>query len=118
MKEELEKIIQEVHKDQTRWWVDPETKQPIERNIGELIALCHSELSEALEAARKGLKDDHLPHRDGLTVELADNIIRVFDMAGGLKLDLAGAIVEKLAYNRTRYDHSHEARLKEGCKKF
>jgi NTP pyrophosphatase (non-canonical NTP hydrolase) len=73
-----------------------------ERNVGELIALMHSELSEALEAHRKDLADDKLPHRSGLEVELADCVIRILDAAGGLGLDLGGAVEEKLAYNAGR----------------
>ena len=66
------------------------------------IALMHSELSEALEADRKDLKDNKLTHRSGLEVELADAIIRIKDFAGGKDLDIDGAIKEKLAYNTTR----------------
>ena len=80
------------------------------RNIGEMLCLIHSEISEAMEGARKGLMDDKLPHRPMLEAELADAVIRIFDMAGGLQLDLAGAIVEKLAYNRQRADHKPEHR--------
>lgn len=78
-----------------------------ERNVGELIALIHSELSEALEAYRDGDKpDDKLPNHRGLTVELADALIRILDMAGGMNLDIAGAIVDKLNYNKSRaYKH-------------
>lgn len=63
------------------WYRDPETGAPKERNFGEVLALMHSELSEALEADRKGLKDDKLPHRDGREVEFADCMIRIFDTA-------------------------------------
>ena len=80
------------------------------RNIGELLCLVHSEISEAMEGARKGLMDDKLPHRPMLEVELADAVIRCFDMAGGLQLDLAGAIAEKLAFNAQRADHKIENR--------
>ena len=66
------------------------------------IALMHSELSEALEADRKDLKDNKLTHRSGLEVELADAIIRIKDFAQGKDLDVDGAIEEKLAYNTTR----------------
>jgi NTP pyrophosphatase (non-canonical NTP hydrolase) len=107
-----------IHKMNARWWQDPASGYPIQRNHGELIALIHSELSEALEADRKGKMDDHLPHRKGLEVELADAVIRIFDMAGALHLDLGGAIVEKLVYNSKRADHTHEARLAEGGKKY
>ena len=101
------------------WWTDLETGESLvgKRNVGELIALCHSELSEALEAHRKDLMDDKLPHRKGIEVELADTVIRICDMAGGLGLDLGGAIVEKLEYNRRRADHKPENRRAEGGKK-
>ena len=75
--------------------------------VAQLLALIHSEISEALEADRKDLMDDKLPHRTGLEVELADALIRIFDMAGGLGMDLGGAVEEKLEYNRSRpYKHS------------
>ena len=72
----------------------------------QMLALIHSEISEALEADRKNLMDNKLSHRTGLEVELADAVIRIFDMAGGLGIDLGGAIEEKLNYNTTRpYKH-------------
>lgn len=88
------------------------------REIGTLIALCHSELSEALEGARKDLNDDHLPHRKMIEVELADCIIRILDMAGALNLDVAGAIAEKHQYNANRADHKRANRKAYGGKKF
>lgn len=111
----LQEIIQ---RDNERWWCDINTGARIKRNVGEMIALVHSELSEGLEGYRKNLMDDHLPHRRSLEVELADAVIRIFDMAGGLGLDLPAAVMEKLAYNRRRQDHTHEARRAEGGKKF
>ena len=73
------------------------------RGIPECIALIHSELSEALEYHRMGrVPDDHLPEFDGLTVELADVIIRVFDLAGRHKLKLSEALLAKMAYNESR----------------
>ncbi|PHS06398.1 MAG: hypothetical protein COA78_14325 [Blastopirellula sp.] len=98
------------------WYTDLKTGASIERNFGEVIALMHSELSEALEADRKGLMDDKLPHRDGREVELADCVIRIFDTARALKLDLAGAIIEKNRYNATREDHQLETRAAGGKK--
>lgn len=101
------------------WWTDLQTGESLvgKRNVGEMLALIHSEVSEALEAHRKDLMDDKLPHRKGIEVELADAVIRIFDLAGGLGLDLGGAFVEKLAYNKTRQDHKIANRLKEGGKK-
>ncbi len=100
------------------WWNDPETGEKLERNKGELLCLIHSEVSEAMEGARKGINDDHLPNRPMEEVELADTLIRIFDYAGGFGLDLGGALVEKLAYNANRADHKSENRVKEGGKKF
>lgn len=73
-----------------------------ERNFGEMIALVHSELSEALESHRKGTMDDHLPDHPGWHVELADAVIRIFDMAGGLGVPLQELIEKKLEYNSRR----------------
>lgn len=96
------------------WYRDPATGQPIKRNFGEVLALMHSELSEALEADRKNLMDDKLPHRSGVEVELADCCIRIFDTARALGLDLAGAIIEKNRFNQRRADHKLEARAAGG----
>ena len=107
-----------IHHLNARWWQDIETGEPIARNDGEMIALMHSELSEALEGVRKGLQDDHLPHRPSVEVEMADTVIRIFDYCAGRKLDLGGAIMEKLQYNWHRQDHTIEARREAGGKKF
>lgn len=106
------------HKANEKWWTDIHTGQPIQRNVGELIALCHAELSEALEGHRKDSQDEHLPHRKTLEVELADLLIRVFDLAGGLKLDVGGAFEEKMVYNQHRKDHKIEHRKAAGGKKY
>ena len=83
-------------------WVDKSYKAVQKAFNAQMLALIHSEISEALEADRKDLMDDKLPHRKGLEVELADAFIRICDMAGGLSMDLGGAVEEKLAYNTTR----------------
>lgn len=81
------------------------------------LALVHSEISEALEGGRKGKMDDHLPHRKAEEVELADALIRIFDLAGARGLDLEGAMLEKMAYNAQRADHKPENRAAAGGKK-
>ena len=82
------------------------------------LALVHSEISEALEGHRKDLMDDKLPHRKMVEVELADAMIRIMDLAGALKLDLGGAIKEKLEFNASRADHKRENRKSVGGKKY
>lgn len=102
------------------WWKNIKTGEPFETGDVTLIlsklALVHSEVSEAVEGVRKGLNDDHLTHRPMAEVELADAIIRAFDLAGHEGWNLAGAIIEKLYYNANRADHKIENRLKEGGK--
>lgn len=89
----------------------------------QLLALMHSEISEALEELRKGVPvshtyysaelDAYAPYAlkspakpEGVPSELADVVIRVFDFCGLNGIDLETIIEEKLAYNASRA-HKH-----------
>lgn len=102
------------------WWndKDPNTSMANPLHFSNKLCLIHSEISEAMEGDRKKLRDDKIPTRDMREVELADAVIRIFDLAGGYGMDLAGAIVEKLAYNAQRADHRPEVRAAAGGKNY
>lgn len=127
----------DVHAVNQHWWVCPKCKGTgrsvltisgnclfcegtgiDNREVPKLLMLTVSELAEAMEGDRKDLMDDKLPHRKMFEVEIADALIRMFDMAGRHKLDLDGAIKEKMEYNRTRKDHKPEVREAAGGKKY
>jgi hypothetical protein len=102
------------------WWTNPKTGESIieTRNVGEILMLIVSEIAEAMEGHRKGLMDDKLRYRPMIEVELADAMIRIFDLAGAKGYDLSGAVREKLVYNAKREDHKIENRVKPGGKAY
>lgn len=89
-----------------------------QRNVPEMLALIHSEVSEALEDFRDGKMIEQTQGGEplvaygeypdpgikpcGFPSEMADIVIRVADLCGYLKIDLEGAVRRKLAYNKTR----------------
>lgn len=75
------------------WPHDGATPDPY--RLGCILALIHSEVSEALEAVRHH-------DRPNFEEELADVIIRVLDLTGGLGIDIERAVREKLETNRQR----------------
>lgn len=95
----LYEVQEQIHETAVKkgWWEE-------KRNFGELIALCHSELSEALEWARKPTRQcsDHIPDFSGVEEELADCIIRILDLADGFDLDVIGALLAKMRFNEGR----------------
>lgn len=103
----------------------------VQRNFGELLALVHSEVSEALEEHRDGhgLAETYAvcqecreirklarwpvgPHGwvchglalkpEGIPSELADIMIRVLDIAGYYGIDIEQAMLIKAKFNETR----------------
>ena len=99
----LNKWRDEIHDNavQHGWWDE-------EREFPEIVALCHSELSEALEEDRAGrdliyIKDGK---PEGIAVEMMDVVIRAFDWFGHMKIDVDELMAIKHIYNISRpYKH-------------
>ena len=81
------------------WWDKP-------RSFGDVIALCHSELSEALEAFRKGEPMMFFEKPEGIAVEMVDCIIRILDYLAENEVDIDSVMEEKMRFNTSRpYRH-------------
>ena len=78
-----------------------------DRPIGEVLMLAVTELAEAMEAYRDGNpSSDKIEGFSKVEEELADTIIRILDLAGGMAYDIEKALRAKMAYNETRpYRH-------------
>lgn len=108
----IKELVNEAHENATRkGWHDEK------RSFGELIALCHSELSEALEEHRNGHSETEIYYNEnkpdkpeGIPIEVADVIIRIFDMCGLYGIDLENAITTKMEYNKSR-PHRHGGKV-------
>ena len=71
---------------------------PAEVNVGEKIALIHSEISEAYAAYRRNVFDG----KDGFKEELGDAIQRLLHLCGIFGIDVEEEILKKLVVNRDR----------------
>ncbi|MDR2336521.1 MAG: hypothetical protein LBE03_00235 [Candidatus Nomurabacteria bacterium] len=77
------------------------------RSFGDMITLMHCELSEAYEEYCKGHKVDEVYYQkngkpEGIPMELADCVIRIFDFCEANEIDIEKAILEKMEFNKTR----------------
>lgn len=77
------------------------------RSQGESIALIHSELSEALESIRNNNPvSSKIPDFSETEEEFADVVIRIMNFGKAHGLNIAGAILAKAEFNKSR-PHRH-----------
>jgi len=78
------------------WYQDRVTKKAIERNVGEMIALMHSEVSEMADGVFLRSESDKLIGYTSEEEEAADVLIRLADYAGYRNLRLGQAYLHSL----------------------
>lgn len=72
--------------------------KPEEINVGEKMALVHSEVSEAYEAYRH----KNIDGKDGFKEELGDIMQRVLHLCGIFNIDIESEIIKKYKLNQDR----------------
>ena len=113
----MNELAKEIHKNATEngWWDKP-------RTFEEVVALCHSELSKALQEYMAGrpmvyfleangfvvseMSEKRGEKTKGIAAEMADCIIRILDWAGKEGLDIDTIIREKMEYNKIRQPYT------------
>ena len=116
----LNELANQIHENAVAhgWWDD-------KRSFAEVVALCHSELSEALEEDRAGrptayydvesgnehirvidVDDTGSRKMEGTATEMADCIIRILDWAAHECIDMDRVVNAKMRFNESRpYKH-------------
>ncbi len=94
-KKSIREVTKEIHQTarEKGWWDGGN------RNFLEALMLIVSEAAECCEAYRKQEKEK-------MAEELADIVIRTFDLAEGFGIDIEKEVLQKMEYNKTRpYKH-------------
>jgi len=71
---------------------------PSDINVGEKVALIHSEIAEAFEAYRH----KNIDGKDGFKEELGDAVQRILHLAGVFDIDIEKEILKKIESNKDR----------------